>query len=274
MHFGCFLWAQSHEWGRLREPSHCLFDLKLLSDGIQKFCVTIKTVLLALTSLKRVGDLQALSVAPSHLDFAPGMAKAFLYPRPGYVPKVPSSAPRPVILQAFCPPPFQDMDQQKLNCMCPVRALDTYVHRAAVRRRVDQLFVCYGPPKRGLPASKQTLSRWIVDAISQTYNSLGLPFPLGVKAHSTRGIAASKAFFCLMQLEFLKGNVSGYTCNPGSPKGTRRCVSGQTSGIPASVRFFVNAECWFRRTCFYASWSMTSPACDISPLYWTAHTHM
>ncbi|KAL0159531.1 hypothetical protein M9458_043256, partial [Cirrhinus mrigala] len=46
--------------------------------------LTIKTaLLLALTSLKRVGDLQALSVAPSHLEFAPGMTKAFLYPRPG-----------------------------------------------------------------------------------------------------------------------------------------------------------------------------------------------
>ncbi len=43
--------------------------------------LTLKTVfLLAISSLKRVGDLQALSVAPTHLDFAPGMAKAFLYP--------------------------------------------------------------------------------------------------------------------------------------------------------------------------------------------------
>ncbi len=33
--------------------------------------------LLAISSLKRVGDLQALSVAPTHLDFAPGMAKVF-----------------------------------------------------------------------------------------------------------------------------------------------------------------------------------------------------
>ncbi|KAL0147294.1 hypothetical protein M9458_057396 [Cirrhinus mrigala] len=157
--------------------------------------LTIKTVLLvAITSLKRVGDLQALSVAPSFLDFAPGSAKAFLHPRPGYIPKVPSSAPRPVVLQAFCPPPFREPDQQKLNCMCPVRALDTYVHRAAMWRKSDQLFVCYGPAKRGLPATKQTLSRWIVDAISCAYESSGLPPPLGVKAHSTRSIAASKAF--------------------------------------------------------------------------------
>ncbi|KAI2659312.1 tRNA-5-methyluridine(54) 2-sulfurtransferase [Labeo rohita] len=120
--------------------------------------------------------------------------KLFLHPRSGYIPKVPSSAPRPVVLQAFCPPPFREPDQQKLNCMCPVRALDTYVHRAARWRKSDQLFVCYGPAKRGFPATKQTLSRWIVDAISTAYESSGLPPPLGVKAHSTRSVSASKAF--------------------------------------------------------------------------------
>ncbi|KAI2660382.1 DNA-directed RNA polymerase subunit B' [Labeo rohita] len=157
--------------------------------------LTLKTVLLlALSSLKRIGDLQALSVAPSFLDFAPGLSKAFLFPKAGYVPKVPTSTPRPVVLQAFCPPPFRDADQQKLNCMCPVRALDAYVHRAARWRKSDQLFVCYGPPKRGLPASKQTLSRWVVDAILSAYEASDLPPPLGVRAHSTRSMAASKAF--------------------------------------------------------------------------------
>ncbi|KAL0151599.1 hypothetical protein M9458_053116, partial [Cirrhinus mrigala] len=117
-----------------------------------------------------------------------------LFARPRYVPKVPSSAPRPVVLQAFCPPPFREPDQQKLNCMCPVRVLDTYVHRAAMWRKSDQLFVCYGPTKRGLPATKQTLSRWIMDAITRAYESSGLPPLLGVKAHSTRSIADSKAF--------------------------------------------------------------------------------
>ncbi len=62
--------------------------------------------------------------------------------------------------------PFREPDQQNLNCMCPVQALDANVHRAAMWRRADQLLVCYGPPKRGLPATKQTLSRWIVDAIN------------------------------------------------------------------------------------------------------------
>ncbi|KAL1247816.1 hypothetical protein QQF64_023192 [Cirrhinus molitorella] len=47
------------------------------------------------------------------------MAKAFLYPRVGYVPKVPTSTPQSVVLQAFCPSPFTDPDQKKLNCICP-----------------------------------------------------------------------------------------------------------------------------------------------------------
>ncbi|KAI2661423.1 Transposon Ty3-G Gag-Pol polyprotein [Labeo rohita] len=157
--------------------------------------------LLALSSLKRVGDLQALSVAHSFLAFAPGLSKAFLHPRTGYVPKVPSFAPRPVVLQAFCPPPFREPDQQKLNCMCPVRALDAYVHRVATWRRSDQLFVCFGPQRRGLPASKQTISRWIVEAILLAYESSGLPPPLGVKAHSTRSMAASKSFLAGIPLQ-------------------------------------------------------------------------
>ncbi len=36
--------------------------------------------LMAITSLKRIGDLQALSVSPSCLDFAPGLVKAILHP--------------------------------------------------------------------------------------------------------------------------------------------------------------------------------------------------
>ncbi len=78
--------------------------------------------------------------------------------------------------------------------MCPVRALDAYVHRTALWRRADQLLVCYGPPKKGLPDSMQTLNRWIVDAIIVAYESSDLPSPLGVNAHSTRGMATFKAF--------------------------------------------------------------------------------
>ncbi|KAL0152886.1 hypothetical protein M9458_051819 [Cirrhinus mrigala] len=41
-----------------------------------------------LWKLWRVGDWQAFSVAPSNLDFAPGMAKVFLHPKPGRALKI------------------------------------------------------------------------------------------------------------------------------------------------------------------------------------------
>ncbi len=43
------------------------------------------TILLALTSLKRVGDLQAFSVIETCMDIAPGLVKVTLRPRPGYM---------------------------------------------------------------------------------------------------------------------------------------------------------------------------------------------
>ncbi len=55
--------------------------------------LTLKvTILLALTSLKRVGDLQALSVSEICMDFAPGLVKVTLRPRLGYIPKVLSTS--------------------------------------------------------------------------------------------------------------------------------------------------------------------------------------
>ncbi len=55
--------------------------------------LTLKvTLLLALRSLKRVGDLQALSVSEMCMDFAPGLVKVTLRPRHGYVPKVLSAS--------------------------------------------------------------------------------------------------------------------------------------------------------------------------------------
>ncbi len=64
---------------RLPEPLQSA-DLKTLS---------LKTaLLLALALVKRVGDLQALSVSPACLEFGPNDSKVVLRPRHGYVPKV------------------------------------------------------------------------------------------------------------------------------------------------------------------------------------------
>ncbi len=109
---------------RARIPS---WDLAIVLEGLVETpfeplesasdrLLTLKLVfLMAITSLKRIGDLQALSVLPSYLDFAPGMAKAILHPHPDYLPKVPFSTVHPVILEAFCPPPFTTPDQEKFH---------------------------------------------------------------------------------------------------------------------------------------------------------------
>ncbi len=50
-----------------------------------------KVLLTALASIKRVGDLQAFSVDESCLKFGPANSHVVLRPRPGYVPKVPTT---------------------------------------------------------------------------------------------------------------------------------------------------------------------------------------
>ncbi len=88
-----------------------------------EWILTIKvTLLLALTSLKGVGDLQALSVSEMCMHFAPGLVKVTLRPRPGYVPKVSSALFRSqvVTLHSFHPPPFASGEDERLHILCPV----------------------------------------------------------------------------------------------------------------------------------------------------------
>ncbi len=160
--------------------------------------LTLKiTLLLALMSLKRVGDLQALSVSKMCMDFAPGLVKVTLRPRPGYIPKVLSTSFRSQVftLHSFHPPPFALSEDEKLHMLCPVRALKLYVDRSKVWRKSSQLLVCFGTGRHGLATSKQRISHWVSDAISLAYEVRNLPSPLSLQAHSTRGVASSQALF-------------------------------------------------------------------------------
>ncbi len=112
----------------------------------------MKTLLLVvLASIKRVGDLQAFSVDESCLEFGPGDGHVVLRPRPGYVPKVPTTPFRDqvVSLQAL---PLEEADPA-LALLCPVRALRLYLDRTQSLRTSDQLFVCYSFAIVLLPAS-------------------------------------------------------------------------------------------------------------------------
>ncbi len=184
-----------------RPPSLPSWDLALVLRALQiapfepllsvelKF-LSMKTLLLtALASIKRVGDLQAFSVDESCLEFGPADSSATLRPRPGYVPKVPTTPFRDQVvnLQAL---PLEEADPA-LALLCPVRALRQYVDRTQSFRTSEQLFVCYGGQQKGNAVYKQRMAHWIVDAITLAYEAQGVPCPLRLRAHSTRGVASS-----------------------------------------------------------------------------------
>ncbi len=150
----------------------------------------MKTLLLtALASIKRVGDQQAFWVDESCIEFGPAESRATLRPRPGYVPKVPTTPFRDqmVNLQVL---PLEEADPA-LNLLCPVHALRQYVDRTLSFRTREQLFVCYGGQQKGKDVSKQRMAHWTVDAITLAYETQGVPCPLRLRAHSTRGVASS-----------------------------------------------------------------------------------
>lgn len=80
-----------------------------------------------------------------------------------------------------------------LHLVCLVTALEAYVHRSSQWRKSDQLLVCLQSPKKGSQASKHTISKWIVKAISTAYEAHSMPLPLLIRAHSTRSVTSSKA---------------------------------------------------------------------------------
>ncbi len=152
--------------------------------------LSMKTILLtALASIKRVGDLQAFSVDDSCLQFGPADSSATLRPRPGYVPKVPTTPFRDQVVNLQALPP-EEADPA-LALLCPVRALRQYTDRTQSFRTSEQLFVCYGGQQKGRAVSKQRMAHWIVDAITLAYEAQGVPCPLRLRAHSTRGVASS-----------------------------------------------------------------------------------
>ncbi len=90
-------------------------------------------LLLALASVKRVGDLQALSVNPACLEFRPNDSKVVLKQRLDYVPKVLSTPFRAQVIALSVLSP--STDDQELSLLCPVRALRVYIERSASYRR-------------------------------------------------------------------------------------------------------------------------------------------
>ncbi len=164
-----------------------LIDLKWLSLKV--------AFLLAVTSARRVGELQALSTHEDCYRFLLDDAGVILRPTSAFLPKVPSEFNRnqPVELRSFCPTQENGEEGQEGSWLCPVRALRVYIQRTQALRKTDQLFVCFKLQCLGQPVSKSRLSHWIVEMIQQAYKGTGVAVPGGLRAHSTRSMATSWA---------------------------------------------------------------------------------
>ncbi len=145
-----------------RPPSIPSWDLSLVLRALQqgpfeplqtvepKFLSMKTLLLLALASIKRVGDLHAFSVDDSCLQFGPADSQIVLRPRPGYVPKVPTTPFRDQVVSLQALPP-EEADPA-LALLCPVRALRHYVDRTQSFRTSDQLLSVTEAGRKGMPS--------------------------------------------------------------------------------------------------------------------------
>ncbi|XP_030070322.1 translation initiation factor eIF2B subunit beta isoform X1 [Microcaecilia unicolor] len=155
--------------------------------------LTLKTVfLVAIASARRVSELQAFSCRSPFLEFSKD--RVVLRPVPSFLPKVVSrfhmsqSVFLPVLGSAS-----GTRDQQNLRTLDVKRVLKRYIAVTDDFRRSDHLFLLFAGHRKGLSASKPTLSRWIKEMIASAYLLAGKTVPGALKAHSTRGQAASWA---------------------------------------------------------------------------------
>ncbi len=124
-----FLWG-ARRLNPPRPPLVPSWDLSAILAGLQrdpfelldsvelKFLSARTALLTALTSIKRVGDLQAFSVSEECLVFRPAYSHIVLRPLPGYMPKVPTTPFRDLVvnLKAL---PSEEADPV-LALLCPV----------------------------------------------------------------------------------------------------------------------------------------------------------
>ncbi|XP_073434410.1 uncharacterized protein [Dendrobates tinctorius] len=163
----------------------------ILSASIRSLSLKI-AFLIAITSARRVSDIQALSRRPPFLQVKED--RVILRPDPAYLPKVASSFHRSqeIVLPSFLPKPTNEKEE-KLHTLDVRRCLLEYLAATDPWKKDNALFVSYQGPRKGLRVSKSTLARWIREAISLAYASKGRVAPEKLKAHSTRAVATSWA---------------------------------------------------------------------------------
>ena len=158
--------------------------------------VTLKTAfLIAITSARRISELQALCMAEPFLILNP--ASAFLRVNNAFLPKVASDLAlnADIELQAFYPKPRTAMEKEQ-HKHCPIRALKYYLEATKeIRGENLNLFANTNKKSLGLPVSKRIISTWLAEVIRGAYFTMGHDDPMSIRAnpHSLRGVATTFA---------------------------------------------------------------------------------
>ena len=154
--------------------------------------LTLKTLfLVAITSARRVSELQALSIREPFLMIFDD--RIVLKTDPGFLPKRVSSFHRTqdIVLPSFCNFPNNNKERE-FSCLDVRRALLRYLEVTKTFRKSDTLFLQFSGSHKGEKASKATLARWIKQAITEAYMVKKVTPPF-ITAHSTRALSTSWA---------------------------------------------------------------------------------
>lgn len=153
--------------------------------------ISLKAVFLtAITSGRRVSDIQALGYKPPYCYHLAD--RVILRTLPHYRPKIntPFNRNQEVVL-----PTFQAETSDIPHNLDVGSTLKTYIEMTASFRKAENLFIITEGNRKGLAASARTLASWLVQVIRRAYTAKNLDPPAELRAHSTRGMAASWANF-------------------------------------------------------------------------------
>ncbi|PIK47103.1 hypothetical protein BSL78_16030 [Apostichopus japonicus] len=153
--------------------------------------LTKKTLfLVAVASARRRSCLHALSTKQNHIRFEGHGVR--MVPDPSFIAKNQTLTFLPGDI--FIPEIKTMSSVAEDKRWCPVRALKWYLNKTEKLRQSTSLFIIPRPPYAA--ASKDTLSRWLVEIIRPFTSGTSRP-----RAHDVRGVAASTALFAGIPIE-------------------------------------------------------------------------
>ncbi len=80
---------------------------------------------------------------------------------------------------------FQNVDQEKAQFALPSAGIRCLLPQSCPVAQEWTVVRMSWPPNKGSSASKQRISKWVVEAISLAYESASQPSPMAVWSHST-----------------------------------------------------------------------------------------